>query len=521
MPSGRWLFGFGKLQDNLGREYERVYASHRLATDQSMEVFAPLDYPFDGSVPSRLTFVREGGDDDPSAKRQIIGTVEPTDWSRGQSWPEGTITEEEWSFRIQMARRHCVKKDYEKAERILSTIPGGPQDSAAALGRDRVHLRMLLQQEKFDEAVTLGERLMPLLERDYRDWHGFAPTPSVFCDYIEALVLADRLEQAKQTWQHIRGLQPEPRPGLNDAARKRVTENTPQEFDTCLRIMVPELSRRAHLTVEQLSEIFQVDVKGSGLFKSYTFWDWNPEFEKPKYRNWERHLGELTEHYKTHPLPEPMEILKHTKAEEYGVRQTEMPGIPGYYVARLSGKLKDYARFYNYPESVGRVRVQEDIAAIVLDHDLICRKGTPEAQITPFVLSRFGLAVVEVNGPHKVWIARYDGRRLKDYREVHAPVPFDPTAAVKTGMMSASSSRGFDLSFLFQQFMSWQNRDGQAAGPLIIDQTGLTEKVSTESPQWDGPRARELARQWFHEQFGVTFTEETRIMKTYVVQRTK
>ena len=86
-------------------------------------------------------------------------------------------------------------------------------------------------------------------------------------------------------------------------------------------------------------------------------------------------------------------------------------------------------------------------------------------------------------------------------------------------MMSASSGGGFDLSFLFREFMSWQNRNGKADGPLITDQTGLKEKVSSEGPQWEGPEAIELACQWFQEQFGITFTEETRTLKTYVVQK--
>jgi hypothetical protein len=521
MPNGYKFFGFSRLQDDLGRQYHQVYSAHRVDGDRSMDAFVPADYPFDRRVPHRLTLVCETADYHPRVPREVIGTVELTDWKRGQSWPAGTIQAEEWSFRTQMARKHCGAKQYDKVERILATLAGQPEDSAAALGREQVRLRLLLQQDQFDAAVLLSKRLLPILEDNYVQPHGFMPSPYVFRDVLEALVLAGRLEEAKQTWQHLKSLQPELRPGLNPSARQSIAESIRREFDNCLRTMIPDLSRRAHLTVEQLGDIFQVPIKGNELFEGYTFWDWNPEFDKPKYRNWERHLAELAEHYRTHPLPESIEILPHTQKEEYGARQTAMPGIPGYSVTPLAGTLRTYARFYHAPESVGRVRVQEDVPDVVLDHDLVVKNGTANAQVELYVLSYFGLEVVEVNEPRRVWIARYDGRKLKDYREVCAPVPFDPTAAVRTGMMAASSSGGWDLPFLLNQFTYWQNIDGQAAGVLILDQTGLKERVSRESPQWDGPGALEPARRWFQDQFGVTFTEETRTRTTYVVRTRK
>jgi len=43
--------------------------------------------------------------------------------------------------------------------------------------------------------------------------------------------------------------------------------------------------------------------------------------------------------------------------------------------------------------------------------------------------------------------------------------------------------------------------------------------VSSESPLWRGEEAIPMARKWFEEEFGVTFTEELRPMKVLVVQR--
>ncbi|OHB63095.1 MAG: hypothetical protein A2Y76_04840 [Planctomycetes bacterium RBG_13_60_9] len=519
MPNGYSFFGFGKLEDDLGREYRRVYASHRTATDQSMEAFVPADYPFDGRVPGKLILVCEVDDCRPRARREVIGTVELANWRQGQSWPDGTIDVNERAFRTQMAMVHGDNGDFAKAEHILSTIQGRPEEDPAALGRERVRLRILVQQDKYAAAVALGERLMPLLEGKYQDWHGFVPTPTIFRDYVRALVYAGQLDEAKHVWQRIKNIEPQLHPGLSEAARAHIAEAIRHDFENSLLVMVPELSGKAHLTISQLNDIFGIDIKKDELFKDETFWDWNPEFEKPKYRNWERHLAELAEYYRSHPLPASMEILAHAGNEEYGGHPNKMPGVDGYEVHLLSGTLAHHALFYRYPESVGRVRVEPGVADVTFDHDLVYRAGTPWLQMSEFVLDSFGLEIVEVNEPRQVWVARHDARELKDYREVLAPVPHDVSPGRKVGTASSGSSGGFGVTFLFNDFMADQNQDARGDGILIVDETGINEKVSRESPCWERPEAIDMARKWFADEFGITFTEETRTMTTYVIRR--
>jgi hypothetical protein len=273
--------------------------------------------------------------------------------------------------------------------------------------------------------------------------------------------------------------------------------------------------------VEQLGDIFDTDVKKNEVFKSYVFWDWNPEFEKPKYKNWERHLSELAEHYKSNTLPESMELLEHKKKEEYAARMLKMPGIEGYLVELFHGPLKNYACFYNWPESVGCLRMENDIPDIELGHDLIYKDGITQQQRIRFLLNQFGMEIVEVNEPRTVWVARHDGRELKDYAQVHAPVPFDASGKIKTGMMSSSAGAGLDFEYLFRNFMYWQNKDYKADCIIIVDETKITGPVSCEGPRWEGPEAPEMARKWFEDEMGVTFTEETRQMKTYVIRTRK
>ena len=43
-------------------------------------------------------------------------------------------------------------------------------------------------------------------------------------------------------------------------------------------------------------------------------------------------------------------------------------------------------------------------------------------------------------------------------------------------------------------------------------------RLSRECPCWTGPDAPAIARKWFGDEFGITFTEETRTVTTYVIR---
>jgi hypothetical protein len=515
-PDGRMFFGFGKFQDDLDRRYVRVYASHETAADRSIEVYVPLDYPFDANVPGKLLLTCEVEDYNPQTKPQVIGTLEFTQWQQGQTWPTGTVKgDDEQSFRMRMAWHHCYEKDYDKAERILATIPGEPEDNPAALERERIRLRMLLQEDKLDTAVALGERLLPILEKSYRSRQEHAMYPSVFSDYIVTLARAGKIDQVKQTWRHIRQIEPVLPADLNESSRSRISQSVEGAFDAMLRVLVTDLSHKAHLTVDQISSLLDVDVKKDERFKGYYFWDWNPEYEKPKYRDWEEHLADLAEFYKTHPLPQKMEIIE-LDNKEYGAHLFKMPGIESHHVYPLQGRLFDYVRFHNLEQTAGRIRIEADVNDVQLHHDLIYKTGTTESERRLFVLDYFGLELREVNEPRRVWIAHQDGRNLKPCKEVRAPLSYDGSNPIKPSMMCASSNGGFDLAYLFMRFNQDQNADAKANGIIIIDQTGIKDKVSIEVPAWPGPESIELARKWFNDEFGITFTEQTRTMTTYV-----
>ena len=157
-----------------------------------------------------------------------------------------------------------------------------------------------------------------------------------------------------------------------------------------------------------------------------------------------------------------------------------------------------------------------------MHHDLITKnEDTPTERIN-FVLSTLGYDVVPSTAPRRVWIAKHDGRSLKAWETVKAPVSKPKYAPLRPGMVSGTGK--FSLKELFEQFVYYQNYELQADGVLIEDRTQIPSEVvvSSESPFWnDRPLSVDLARKWFKEEFGVTFTKEEQVKTVYVVQEKK
>jgi hypothetical protein len=163
---------------------------------------------------------------------------------------------------------------------------------------------------------------------------------------------------------------------------------------------------------------------------------------------------------------------------------------------------------------------------IKLNHDLITHNKYTQRQQVDFVLDALGLEIIEITEQRKVWIAHYDGRPLKPWREVKAPVARNNARATGPGM--ASTKGAYPMKQLFDNFAYWQDYDLSAKKIIIVDETGMPSEpaegqsrksvaVSSQAPYWGGHESIEIARKWFKEQFGVTFTEEIRAITVYEV----
>jgi len=282
--------------------------------------------------------------------------------------------------------------------------------------------------------------------------------------------------------------------------------------------------------------VFEYDLDVPAYIRAYT----PPDTEHieyssdidPKFEKYHKRLREIAAYYQQHPLPETMELLPRLGDETNYAwyspgRLSGITDKTGYWVFPIQSSLADFVRTRITP--YGSLRVPEDLQKIQLNYDLIAKNDhTWWDGSLDFVLDDLGLEIVEVNEPRKVWIAHYDGRPLKSWQEVKAPVARGNARHIEPGMNWRSNPQ--PLKDLFEGFTYYQNYDLNANGIIIIDETGLPSEpiegqsdesvaVSSESPYWRGDESIEMARTWFREQFGVTFTEEVRPMTVQVVRR--
>ena len=282
MPDG-WNFeGFSNLEDNLDRTYSRIYNEYDYDSDTSLSIFVPIDFPFDEKRPSKVTLTCNTGKYHPEKEPIIVGTIDLTQWETSELCPQlnGSGIKSDLELKIGLARNLTDTDNTERFERLLNSIPGEPENNNFAYDREKVRLRMLLNNDKYDEAVILGDRLMPLLDKEYRPERYL--NPFIFNDYMKALTFAGKLDKAEETWKYIISIEPDLN-NVNKNSQKYYKDRLNESLETCLRAMVPEFSTEAKLTIDQINKIFGIEIRNNELFQHNTFWDWHPYYEEPIY----------------------------------------------------------------------------------------------------------------------------------------------------------------------------------------------------------------------------------------------
>ena len=193
-------------------------------------------------------------------------------------------------------------------------------------------------------------------------------------------------------------------------------------------------------------------------------------------------------------------------------------------------------------------RVEDGLLYVEFERaDLVCDAETPWREWTAAALETLGLELAEEQVERTVWIARHDGRELPAWRTVRPPKPYvveggvEKKGVVRTGV--GHRLKPVTMRTLFRDFNRQQNSQYEGVSPIIVDETGLPAPppwkrsehgtwreyaeavdydqylVATDSPYFAGDGSTEMARQWFAEKFGITFTEETRTSTVYVVRK--
>ena len=255
----------------------------------------------------------------------------------------------------------------------------------------------------------------------------------------------------------------------------------------------------------------------------------------PRFEKWNNRLLQIATYYQNHPLPETMELLPRPEDEprwdmlEPSYAPGKIPGKAqdaGFWAIPMFWTLGDCILRWGGPEKI-HLRISAAIRDIPMNHDLITCNDPTQMQRMAFVLDAMGYKLLQETEQRTVWIAHYDGRSLKPWKEVKAPVPNPQNVPFRPGMASGTHCPQSAHS-LFETFNYWQNSDLTGKGIVIIDETGLPydEKASSEkyaicgvTIYWnDSNESIEIAKKWFNEQFGITFTEEQRQMPVWIVQ---
>lgn len=194
-------------------------------------------------------------------------------------------------------------------------------------------------------------------------------------------------------------------------------------------------------------------------------------------------------------------------------------------------------------------RVDESLSEFMFPNcDLIVAADTPWQEWVQFFLNENGLKYTDVEEERTIWIAQHDGRELRPWQQVNPPVPYryrngkPMYGVIVPGRGHGSNyANGVTFAVLFKEFNSDQVNGMRADGAILCNETGLqlppvrdfetysAQKdwepivsqyyVATDVPYLPGKKGREMAREWYKKEFGITFVEEKRTMTTHVIER--
>ncbi len=504
--SGSVFFGFARIADDLDRTYIRSVNGYHGTDDMSLDVFVPFDFPFDQRRPSRITLVCSPRQTlVPNVPDDVVGTVELTNWEPNAPCPrlyEGLNAD---ALRLQMdlARHLLAQRDTERLGRLLEAMPSWDQEP-----KNESHLlfwqEMTCRQRDFQETLKIGQALAPLLfdkpERTSR-YH--------FRDFIVALVATGQIDEAKKLYRCI--------DAIDDMSPEKSDE---RHYATYLRMMIRALACDAELTVEQISEILGFDINADATYKLEAErgrWD---AVARERNEKAGQRLREIATYYQTHPLPEKAELLD--RGDDRQIRMTitnnRVPGHEGYAVLPINytisgvvsnlraigAETSEASKLYPHRAAL---RFADGLQDRELRADLVYKAPMKLAERFHRVLAACGMALTtEILPTQSVFVARYDGRELKRHRDVYAPWHVDD---------GDSGIRTWPLADLLDKLA-----EQMSPGVFILDQTGIDKPLclGDGDPHWQGPEGIARARRWLGEQFGITLTEETREITTYVIR---
>ena len=208
-PDGHTFWGFSTITDNLNRSYRSTAAIRRAADDISVQIFVPEDYQFDRRIPDSIMLTCEVENWHPDEPKEILGTVEISEWEQESLWPQGRISKTQNGTFLTAASRFIKNKEYDKADKIVQMINAAPDADKITHELNKLELKKLISQEKFAQADSLAEQMWAVELNLYINPKRSSPNVTVFSDYIIAIAANGRVDRVAELWRKLKNTEPE------------------------------------------------------------------------------------------------------------------------------------------------------------------------------------------------------------------------------------------------------------------------------------------------------------------------
>ncbi|MBI5094636.1 MAG: hypothetical protein HZB26_19650 [Candidatus Hydrogenedentes bacterium] len=506
-PQGVTFYGFGRINDDLGQEYLRHSMTHQTGENVGIECFIPLDYRDGYRKPSRYELTCWSQPEIRTVAGDVVGSVTLTEWKEETPPPAplGAGPQDQAAVKAVITEWVC-RENWEHVDRLLATIPGEAQDNAMALYREETRLDKWSLMGRDDEVLALAKSLHEILTQVSQA--DALQHPKVVEEYVKQLVKRNQLEQAQRV-----------------LAPYRDVFQTAEDMTTASRIFL-ELIRQcrdALLDQQKIDALFGFSAwslpRVQDYFKMFPQSGITVESD-PRYDPWRAYVRDVAKRYEGHTLPQAVDFPNVTPFDtDKPACDVSLPGVDGYRIAPLRGTWETLA------QSLARARdVDPDLARVTPGLQGTRVEGLavfPEsvgykAALTAFC-ARNGVRVEERSVSRSVWVARYDGRPLPCWRYVRPltaeELGSEPVCRVGGRTMTARS--------VLDYFAMAINQGNPGEKVVIVDETGLPS-VPGENQSWGsiclsysnafgtGDVATQKAKDWFRDNFGITFSREVR-----------
>lgn len=513
---GRTFDGWGKLTDDLGQSYLRVWVASRIEGDLQEEYYIPLNYQAGYRKPASYTLTcwdgMEGWQIWPV---HIVGSTEVKQWAENAPIPKVFDSQDvpKASDLVQRLLAHHVQlEDWERFDALAATIPGTPEESPQALFRDLLLTRKLEAIRQREQAAALRARLFPLIKDPAKT--AFPEAWDVMEDYLCDLLVAGQRETAR-------------------SLANEFIAHLPVEREIHIGRLIHKL-HRAGMTQDDIRKFFDEDVfslprvkEDLGRFPLNQNAEWTPA-TNPGLAVWREYLSRLSARYDRQPEPAECELIDEAPTLPKDQWWAPLP-LPGH------SELKAYFFASTDVETLAlQIAQQRDLdpAQVIVSrsgigslHPTVCvyRATLESPQIWAAYLDHEHLRIEEKTTRRPVLVAKYNGQKLPSAFEV-APLdgtPFGTAPGVQEG------GTGANAAHVLKCFADSLNIGRPADDPrrvLLVDETGLPEHPGPNQSQvnvclayqfgfWSGEAARQAALAWFRSNFGITFQEEEREVK--------